>query len=79
MYPNPTHDGALTIDWQADPGSVLRLAISDVMGKRIYENTATSTQWDNTTTISTFRGPRGVYFLTAYIDGNKYVMKLVYE
>lgn len=79
VYPNPTHDGALTIDWQADPGSVLRLAISDVMGKRIYENTATSTRWNNTTTISTFRGPRGIYFLTAYIDGNKYVMKLVYE
>ncbi|MCD6011557.1 MAG: family serine peptidase [Flavipsychrobacter sp.] len=78
-YPNPTRNGALTIDWQADAGSVLKLSLADVTGRRIFETTATATQWNNTTTIQTLSFPRGMYFMTMFIDDRKYVMKVVYE
>ncbi len=79
VYPNPTPDGTININWQADEGSVLQLSISDITGKRLYQTSAAATQWDNTTTLQTFKGPKGVYLLSAYINGRRYIFKVVYQ
>ncbi len=78
VYPNPTR-GLFTIEWQADAGSVMKVSMADVTGKRVFETSATATQWNNTTTIQAGGLPRGMYFITVQIEGHKYVMKLVYE
>jgi hypothetical protein len=79
VYPNPTHNGDLAIEWHADPGSVMRISISDMVGKVMYETSVTSAQWDNVTKLQTFPAPRGVYMLRVDIDGRRYNWKVVYE
>ncbi len=79
IYPNPTHDGTFTLEWHADAGSVMQLAMVDVVGKTIYTTSETSTGWLNKSTFQTINAPRGVYFLNIEIDRRKYNIKLVME
>lgn len=79
IYPNPTHDGNITLNWQADAGSRLHLLVSDIAGRTFYETTLLSAQWNNVTTIQTFNAPKGMYFVRADINGRKYFMKMIYQ
>jgi Subtilase family/Secretion system C-terminal sorting domain len=79
LYPNPTHNAAITIVWSANPGSNMGLVLTDVTGKRVFETTLRSAQWNNTTAMQTPRLPDGVYFLRMEINGKKYIKKIVYE
>ncbi len=35
VYPNPTPDGALTLDWSTEPGARLEANVTDVMGRTV--------------------------------------------
>jgi Subtilase family/Secretion system C-terminal sorting domain len=80
LYPNPTHDGKITIGWHADPGTTMHIEIFDLaLGRSIYEQGVTSTQWNNLTTIEKPRFPSGVYVIRMIIGGNRFTRKIVYE
>lgn len=79
IYPNPTHDGAITISWDANPGVQMQLNITDAIGRSWHNQIITATQWNNTTLLQTPRLPSGLYLIRMDIEGRKYVAKIVYE
>ncbi len=78
IYPNPTHDGRFTINWNADAGTLMNITMTDAAGHDVYVTGVLATQWNNTTTIQGAQLPKGVYFVRLIIDGRKYVRKIVY-
>ncbi len=79
LYPNPTHDGAFSILWFADPGTVMQIHLTDAMGRSMNESFAVSSQWRNTSTFRTLSHLSGVYFVRIDIGGSRYTAKLVFE
>ncbi|MES2703849.1 MAG: S8 family serine peptidase [Bacteroidota bacterium] len=79
IYPNPTFDGTFTVNWFADAGTKMNVAITNVVGQAIYESSATATQWSNTTTFNTFSRAKGVYIVRMEIQGKMYIARMVYE
>jgi hypothetical protein len=79
IYPNPTHDGSITISWNANAGVQMQLNIADAIGRSWYTTTLTAGQWNNITTLQTGRLPAGLYLIRMEIEGRKYVAKIVYE
>jgi hypothetical protein len=79
IYPNPNFDGNVHINWLAEAGSVMRVRITDGVGRMIWQDATTATQWSNATTLKTFSGPKGIYYLYIQIEGKQYFAKLLYE
>ena len=79
IYPNPTNDGNFTIAWDADAGTIMNINIFDALGRSMYKTSITATQWNNTTILQTFRGPKGVYAMQIDIGGRRYSAMMVYE
>jgi hypothetical protein len=79
IFPNPTFDGNFTINWFADPGTVMDMHMSNAVGQTFYEATATARKWSNTTTFLTPLKAKGVYFIRMGVQGKQYIAKLVYE
>ncbi len=79
IFPNPTHNGDFTIIWNADHKAKMQITMYDATGRSIYETTAYSTQWINTTLIQTSDRYKGVYLLRIDINGKKYTSKMVFE
>jgi len=77
LYPNPVHDGNIYINWAADAGTQMQVAVTNEIGKVIYKNTFTAATYNNTTHISLFRPGSGVYFVKLYIGDKKHVYKIV--
>jgi hypothetical protein len=79
VYPNPNTDGIIHIQWTAIAGTQMKTEITDVMGKVVYNNSITATEWNNYTTIQTPRLPSGLYFMRTEIGPNNFINKLVYR
>ena len=77
IYPNPVHDGNICINWAADVGTEMKVAITNEIGKLAYKNTFTGTTYNNTTHISLGRLGSGIYFVKVIIGDNKKVYKIV--
>ena len=65
VYPNPTSDGKISLHWNADPGTELKLSICDITGRIVEQYTIVATDWNNTTTIATIPKAKGMYLLKA--------------
>ena len=79
IFPNPTHNGDFTILWNADHNAKMHINMYDATGRGVYETTAYSNQWVNTTLIQTSGRYRGLYLLRIDINGKKYTSKMVFE
>ena len=79
IYPNPNTDGTFNIVWHADAGTTMEVNITDAVGKSMYDQTFTSTTWNNVSTLHTFRNPKGVYYLRMKVGSIAYQAKMVYE
>lgn len=79
IYPNPVHNGVFSIRWNADPGTVMSISITDITGKTLETTTVTAAHWDNMTTLKTTRYPQGVYIVRMNIGGYRHVAKLLFE
>lgn len=77
VYPNPVHDGNIYINWAADAGTQMQVAVTNEIGKVIYKNTFAAATYNNTTHISLYRPGSGVYFVKVYIGDKKHVYKIV--
>jgi Secretion system C-terminal sorting domain len=76
VYPNPVHDGNLTVVYECDPGTAVEVQISDAVGRQIYGTQLTAGQWHNTTTLYTFAHPAGIYVVKVTIGGKTYIRKM---
>ncbi len=79
IYPNPTHDGTFTILWNADAGTVMHIAVSDALGRDMYQTLVTASQWNNATTLHAANIPSGIYFVRMDIGGRRSIARIVYE
>jgi len=79
IYPNPTHDGTFTINWNADIGEKMHISITDITGRLMDQQTVTSTDWNNSTTFSSDRRPKGVYIIRMVIGNTRHTAKMVYD
>ena len=79
VYPIPNYDGNITVSWNANAGTMMKVNIFDELGRSQYETSVTAAQWNNTTTLHTFTHAKGIYFARFDIGGERYTVKLVYE
>jgi hypothetical protein len=77
VYPNPVHDGNIYINWAADAGTRMQVAITNEIGKLVYKNSFTAASYNNTTHIALSRPGSGVYFVKVYIGDKMHVYKIV--
>lgn len=77
VYPNPVHDGNIYINWAADAGTQMQVAITSEIGKLIYKNTFTAAAYNNTAHISLGRPGSAVYFVKLIIGDSHKVYKIV--
>lgn len=69
VYPNPVLDGKLTMVWTAPPGSAVQLFLYDVAGRKVYDASAVSNDFDSKTVFHLPPLATGVYTLRC-IMGN---------
>lgn len=79
IYPNPVSDGKFTVEWNADPGSEMKLQVTDLAGRVLEEAGARATGWTNSTTVQTQRRARGLYIIKISIGEVRHTAKLLYE
>lgn len=79
LYPNPTSDGKITIEWNADPASEMKIQVTDITGRLLEEATVKAAAWSNKTTLHMQRRPRGLYLLKMSIGEVRHTAKLLYE
>ena len=79
IYPNPVSDGKFTLEWNADPGSEMKLQVTDLAGRVLEETSARATGWTNKTTVQTQRRARGLYLIKISIGEVRHTAKLLYE
>ena len=78
VYPNPTRDGQITIQWNGTEGIVMQIAIKDIAGKYVFRTAVTSTGPYNNTAIQTPHLASGVYLMKFEVDGKHFEYKIVY-
>ena len=76
ISPNPTSDGKVTIEWTANSGVVMQVAITDLSGRNVFRNDYTAQQGYNKTVLNTpFMS--GVYIIKLIIGDKEHVRKIV--
>jgi hypothetical protein len=79
VYPNPSNDGKLSLQWNADPGTELKLAICDITGRIVEQYAIIATEWNNTNTITTIPKAKGLYLLKATAGKYTNTFKIVLQ
>ncbi len=77
VYPNPTTDGKISVDWNTEPGTVLEAYISDITGRVVSRFSAAAADYNNSTSIDLGGLPKGVYVLHATLNGERFEIKVV--
>lgn len=78
VSPNPTTDGRVCVEWAANSGKKMRVAMTDVAGKLVYTAEATAVQGYNKTCLQTPVFSTGVYFMRIIIGDKEHKRKVVY-
>lgn len=79
IYPNPSTNGVLNINWFADPASYCRFELRTVTGVLVDGIEVNTEMWNNKLTWPTKANHKGVYLLTMYAAGVKKTMKVVIQ
>ncbi len=74
VYPNPTN-GAVTVSWETQLPTELRLRILDMTGQERRRWTISSSSFTTETDVSDL--PEGIYFLEASADGKRVLRRMV--
>jgi len=77
LYPNPVTEGKVHIAWNGEPGSELTLQLYDAAGKKVYEATAKSTDYDNKTTFEIPSLETGIYTARCVTKKENLIYKLL--
>jgi hypothetical protein len=79
VYPNPTPDGKIRLDWSTQPGQTLNATVSDVTGRTVSSINLVANDYSNSTDIDLSGVAKGVYFLHAVVSGERFEVKLVVQ
>jgi hypothetical protein len=77
VYPNPTPDGAIRIDWSTQPGQNLEISVTDIAGRIITKWSEKAQDYSNTTLLDLSSAARGVYFLHARLGDEQFDIKVI--
>lgn len=77
VYPIPSEQGSIYVQWTGYAGSKTPMRICDALGKTIFESEWLATHWLNTDTIDVSAFAKGVYWLHLYIGTEQYSKKLM--
>lgn len=78
IYPNPTN-GQLNVDIYSETETVLKLTLTDLLGKTIYEKKIETTKGLNVISISEERVPKGMFFvnITSESEGLSHTRRVI--
>lgn len=76
LYPNPTTNGRIQVDWSAYPGSTTSIEITDMTGRTAFSTQFQTNDWNNTTTLQLGSWSKGLYIFKINIDGQSFVEKI---
>ncbi len=77
IYPNPSRDGHFAIIWSSMPEGAMQVLVSDLAGRRIYQEQFPAGAWNNVTMIRLNGLAKGIYMVQAIIGDNRFERKLV--
>jgi hypothetical protein len=77
VYPNPTLDGNVRVDWSTQPGVVMEVKVTDISGRVVQQSSETARDYSNTFLLDLSNVAKGVYFLHATIGEERFDVKVV--
>jgi len=77
LYPNPISDGKFNIIWTGLPGAEFKIVMFDVLGRKVYQASANSTDYDNDTEFTLPELQSGVYTIRCYAGDDVHTFKVV--
>jgi hypothetical protein len=78
IYPNPTSDGNIHIEWTAAGKPEMEIAMTDVSGKLVYKTVLQGVNGYNKSLLTTPHFFPGVYFMRIRIGDGRMEYKMVY-
>jgi hypothetical protein len=79
VSPNPTSDGKLNIEWASIGKPELKIVMTDITGRVVYNTAINGITGYNQSTIQTPYFSSGMYFMRIYIGNDKMEHKIVYK
>ena len=79
LYPNPTPDGAITLDWNTAPGAELEVVVTDVSGRIVLRANDVARDYNTRTPLSIGNAAKGIYFLHATVAGERFDFKIAVQ
>jgi 3-polyprenyl-4-hydroxybenzoate decarboxylase len=77
VYPIPSEQGQITMQWTGASGTIAQLRIYDVLGKTILETELRAKQWLNTQHIDLSAQATGIYILKMQIGAHQFSKQLM--
>lgn len=78
VYPNPTNDGRITIDWTGLPASRVKVVIMDMLG-RVVQEKEVEVNTNQGTVVDMSENNGGVYFIVLSSAGSTSCHKIMYH
>lgn len=78
IYPNPTQDGKVMIDWNTLPVARAKVTVMDMLGRIVSEDEVNVTGTSGTT-IDLTEHNGGIYFIVISANGNAETHKVLYS
>ncbi|MBL7711519.1 MAG: T9SS type A sorting domain-containing protein, partial [Chitinophagaceae bacterium] len=79
IFPIPSANGDLTLQWTGLIGATAELSLSDISGKTVMQTGLRSESWPNTHVLHLQHLARGTYYLRFYIGNAQYTEKVVFK
>lgn len=79
ISPNPVTDGILNIEWTSADDGIMKVTITDMLGRDIYATDVTSQQGDNRATINAPVLSTGMYFVRVKVGDKEELRKIVFR
>jgi hypothetical protein len=79
ISPNPTNDGKINIVWAAGAGTEMRILMTDILGREVYETKIKAQESYNQSTIQTPHFYSGIYLMQLYFGDKVFAHKIVYQ
>jgi hypothetical protein len=77
VYPNPTSNGQVEIEWNGVTSGRIKVILMDMMGREVDSHEHATHATTGTIIDMSNQGP-GVYFITLSAEGNTVTKKVVY-
>jgi hypothetical protein len=77
LYPNPPINDEANITWTCKPGDQLDVVVTDISGKQVAALNSVAGDYYNRTLLNVSAWAKGMYFLHARVNGERFVFKMM--